>query len=271
MNILGYSTNMYGWTERWKRDGKAPDWDAIFRACAEASLDAVEIDASSDKLALARSHGLRVSATYVGLPLHVPFASIDADRNVRPFAERLAAAGGSDFLINADPLDWKQPAAKTESELMQQGENLSRIAEILKPYGLRLCMHNHAADRANAQGDLRSVTAYADPQVGLCVDIGWAHAAGCDPLAWARAHADRIFAFHFRNQVGVTPTEDLLEGEIDIAALMALPELNAYEGWLSLELWHPQSMQPKRTMTEDVRRSIRHLKTLLHPNPTFLT
>ncbi|PFP29555.1 hypothetical protein COJ96_10455 [Bacillus sp. AFS073361] len=113
MNIRGFSSNMYGWAERWKRDGKTPEWDELFRACAEAGLDAVEIDADTEKLKLARSYGLAVSASYIGLPLHVPFNTLDVERSVLPIAERLAAAEGSDLLLNADPINWKNVIAKS--------------------------------------------------------------------------------------------------------------------------------------------------------------
>ncbi|MGO4276360.1 hypothetical protein AB4Z22_42160, partial [Paenibacillus sp. TAF58] len=66
MNIRGFSSNMYGWFERWKSDGKEPVWEDLYRACAEAGLDAVETDATPEKLALVRSYGLTVSASYMG-------------------------------------------------------------------------------------------------------------------------------------------------------------------------------------------------------------
>lgn len=55
---------MYGWTERWKMDGKKPQWEDLFHACAEAGLDAVEIDADTEKLKLARSFGGRIGLLY---------------------------------------------------------------------------------------------------------------------------------------------------------------------------------------------------------------
>ncbi|MDQ0972551.1 inosose dehydratase [Neobacillus niacini] len=263
MNIKGFSSNMYGWVERWKKDNKQPRWEEIFSACAEAGLDAVEIDADHEKLKMARSFGLAVSASYVGLPLHVPFNHLEFEQTVLPFAERLASAGGSDLLLNADPINWKTPAAKTEDDFKQQGENLAIISEIVKPMSVKVCLHNHAADHHNANGDLRSVIDYSDQSVGLCVDMGWAHVAGCNPIEWVNTYPERIFAFHFRNQNGKVPTEDLLDGEIDITAMLKSAAAANYNGWLALELWHPPSTQPKRTMTEDVKRSISYLKELI--------
>lgn len=263
MNIKGFSSNMYGWTERWKMDGKKPQWEDLFHACAEAGLDAVEIDADTEKLKLARSFGLAVSASYIGLPLHIPFNDLGVVQTVLPFAERLAAADGTDLLINADPISWKNPVSKSEDHFKQQGENLSRISELVASLGLKVCLHNHAADNHNARGDLRSVIQYADPLVGLCIDTGWAHVAGCNPIEWVTDYPDRVFAFHLRNQRGHVPTEDLLEGDINFVSLLNSAAAAKYNGWLALELWHPQSTQPVRTMTEDVERSLDYLRHIL--------
>lgn len=263
MNIQGISSNMYGWVERWKRDGKKPEWEELFHACAEAGLDAVEIDADTEKLKLARSYGLAISASYIGLPLHVPFNDLEVEQSVLPFAERLAAAEGSDLLLNADPINWKHVIAKSEDHFKQQGENLSRISELVSPMGLKVCLHNHAADNHNARGDLRSVIQYADHSVGLCVDTGWSYVSGCNPIEWVNTYPDRIYAFHLRNHQGNVPSEDLLEGDIDFSALMASAASIHYNGWLALELWHPENMQPSRTMSEDVQRSINYLRGFL--------
>ncbi|PYI53474.1 sugar phosphate isomerase/epimerase family protein [Paenibacillus flagellatus] len=265
MNVRGISTGMYGWTERWKADGKEPAFAELFRACAEAGIDAVEIDATPETLALARSFGLAVSASYVGLPLHVPYADIDADRTVMPFAERLAEAGGTDLLLNADPKgSWRERQPKTDDDLKRQGENLTRIAERVGTLGLNVCMHNHADSKALCEADLRSVVEFAGESVGLCVDTGWAHSAGCDPTEWVRQYPERVFAFHLRNQSGRVPTEDLTEGDIDFAGLFRAAEAANYEGWLALELWHPPETKPVRSMVEDTVRSIAFVNRLLN-------
>jgi sugar phosphate isomerase/epimerase len=72
---------------------------------------------------------------------------------------------------------------------------------------------------------------------------------------WLRAHPERVYAFHFRNLRGGVPTEDLLDGELDIPAIVRAAVAAGYDGWLGLELWHPDGMEPQRSMVEDVRRS----------------
>ena len=83
---------------------------------------------------------------------------------------------------------------------------------------------------------------------------------GHDPVRWLREHPGRIRAVHPRNQRGTVPTEDLLEGNLDFAEVMEA--LHGFGGWLTLELWHPQSMRPATSMVESTRRSAELLRRL---------
>ncbi|WP_127585373.1 sugar phosphate isomerase/epimerase family protein [Paenibacillus koleovorans] len=265
MIIHGYSSNLYVWQERYKMDGLDDSMEAILRGCAEAGLDAVEPPPKPEVYALVAANGLRASGSYLGLALHEPYEALAVDAVVRPAAELLAQAGGTDFILNpnAKRVGAEPVQLKSEHELKRQGDNMTRIARLVEPLGLKVSMHNHAAAYELADGDLRSVTAYAGPEVGLCVDTGWAHTAGHDPLEWVRRYPARVFGFHFRNQFGAVPTEHLLEGEIDIAGLIGLLRDIGYAGWLSLELWQPKQTEPKLPMAEDVRRSIAYLRELV--------
>ena len=98
--IRGVTTALYGWMERFARDGVEWDWDALYGACAESGVDAVETDAEPHKVAVARRLGLAVSSSYIGLPLHLPWEHLDTARTVLPIAQRLAAAGGTDLILN---------------------------------------------------------------------------------------------------------------------------------------------------------------------------
>lgn len=263
MNILGFSTGMYGWNERyWLDHQREASWEELFRDCAESGMDAVEIDPQPEWVQLAKDFGLQISGAYVGLPLHE--AGLNIEDSVMPVARRLAEAGGRDLLINADPKGgWGVSLPKTEDEFKRQGEYLAQIASAVRALGLKVSMHNHADDRHNAEGDLRSVIEYSSSDVGLCIDTGWAYAAGFDPVDWVRQYTDRVYAFHLRNQNGKIPAEDLVEGDIDMRQLIRVLDQINYQGWLALELWHPEDTRPQRSMVEDTRRSIQYLKKII--------
>lgn len=260
MNILGVSTALYGWMERFARDGIEWNWESLYGACAQSGVDAVETDPFPHKLAILRRLGLRVSSSYVGIPLTVPFNEIDLDGRILPTADRLANAGGTVLVLNADPVDWNGRAPKSVDEAKLQGENISLIAERIEKLGLRTALHNHSSNHHDAQRDLESVVLHASAEVGLCIDSGWAVVAGHDPVAWARDHAARVLAFHLRTVVNGSPQEDLTTGDPDIAALFAaVPE---FSGWLGLELWHPQPLEPRGSMVDAVGRSAGLVRSL---------
>jgi sugar phosphate isomerase/epimerase len=263
MNILGFSTGMYGWNERyWLDYKKEASWEDIFRDCAEAGVDAVELDPSPNLVKLAKSFGLSVSSAYVGLQLHE--AALDVEKDIMPVARRLSEAGGKDLVVNADPKGgWGVSLPKTEDEFKRQGDHLSQIAIAAGTLGLKVSMHNHADDKHNAEGDLRSVIEYSSPEVGLCIDTGWAYAAGYDPIEWIQKYPDRLHTFHLRNQKGRIPTEDLIDGDINMRKLIHVLKDIRYTGWLTLELWHREDNHPQRTMVEDTRISIDYLKQMI--------
>jgi sugar phosphate isomerase/epimerase len=232
----GVATALYGWMERARRDGLEWDWRSLYTACAAAGVDGIETDPQPEKLAILRDLGLAVSGSYLGLPLAAP--ELDLDAAVLPLAERLAGAGGRVLTLNADPLPGAGP--RTADDARRQGERLSRAAELVRPLGLRVALHNHA-DRIE--------------------DVHWAAVAGHDPVAWAGEHADRVLGLHLRNGRGRVPTEDLADGDVDVAAVLAA--LPGYREWLTLELWHPDTMTPQRSMAEDTRRAADFLRALV--------
>jgi inosose dehydratase len=258
MRPAGIATALYGWMERYRRDGVDWDWRLLYGACAAAGVDAVETDPQPDKVAILQDLGLAVSGSYLGLPLTHP-EPLDLRATVLPLAERLAASGGRTLTVNADPRPGG--AARTADDARREGERLSALAALVQPLGLRIAVHNHADRCDDASLDLEAVIRYADDAVGLCIDAHWATVAGHDPVRWATEHAPRVFGLHLRNGRGPVPTEDLLEGDVDVPALLAA--LPGYDGWLTLELWHPDSMTPERSMEEDTRRAADALHTLV--------
>jgi sugar phosphate isomerase/epimerase len=247
--------------ERYARDGVEWDWERIYGDCAEAGVDAVETDPLPEKVRILDRLGLRVSSSYLGLPLDAPLPDELMRDRVQAVATRLADAGGTTLVLNADPPGLDDPAAAARAV----GDNLRRVADVADRHGLRLVLHNHADEPVRASVERAAVLEHADQRAGFCLDTGWAVVAGDDPVARAREHGDRIGALHLRT-VGAdgVPAEDLSSGRPSMPDLLdALPD---FDGWLILELWHPPQLMPAGSMLEANRRSVQLLRGLLGPD-----
>lgn len=166
------ATALYGWMERFARDGVAWDWHSLYGACAASGVEGVETDPTPEKREILEGLGLRASASYIGMPLTPRFGELDIEGRVLPVARRLAEAGGRVLVMNSDAADAARTLPRTPADVARQGENLSRIAELVAPLGLRVALHNHADTYDDAAADLASVIEHADAAVGLCVDTG---------------------------------------------------------------------------------------------------
>ncbi len=259
--IRGLSTTLFGWEQRYRRDGVRRNTAEVLDDCATAGLDAVEIDPVPEVRAVLDARGLRVSGGYLGLPLGW---GIDADtmqERVLPFAARLAAAGATEMVVNTNAREGLGKSWLRDPDRVRQlSADLGAISDRLAGTGLRLALHNHCSERDLALGELRAVLDCPDGRVGLCLDIGWAHVAGLDVPELAAVHGKRIVALHLRNQRGGVPTEDLLEGDLDVGSVVRGLVKGGYRGWMTLELWHPGGMVPSRSMLEDVRRSVDYVR-----------
>jgi sugar phosphate isomerase/epimerase len=254
VSARGIATALYGWMERYAREGVEWDWERIYDDCAAAGVDAVETDPLPEKVRILERLGLRVSSSYIGIPLDEPLPGAVFAERILPVAHRLADAGGTTLVMNADAFSTPRVLA----------DNLNRIAGAVAPLGLEVALHNHADEPVRAAAELSAVIELADPSVGLCIDTGWAVVAGHDPVAWAREHAARVRAFHLRTvDAAGTPAEDLTSGAPDIRALLAAAP--GFDGWLILELWHPDAMRPSGSMIEANRRSVELLRGLVGP------
>jgi len=260
--MKGISTQRYGWSSEPDRPEAEKTLAAFVAGAAAAGCDAVE-SWEPEIGPLLTAHGLRLSGTYVGGPFHGPFDALPVEQSFLPTARAVAELGADELVVNCDPKgSWGQRERKTVDELQRQGENLTRLADLVAPLGLRLAMHNHANQLDLHLDDLRAVTEFSGEAVGVCLDIGWSLTSGDEPVARAEALGARLTALHVRNQVGPQPTEWLGEGDIDIAALVAVLKKLGYANWLTLEIYYPPGTPRTATIIEDYRRSVDLLREL---------
>ena len=260
--MKGFATNQWPWSSEANRPDHEKTLETFLTEAADAGYDAVECLA--DGLAeAAKGQGIRVCGAYVGGPLHKRWWTLKAKKAFLTPARQIAELGGDYLVVNSDPKGaWNERQRKTEDELKRQGENMSRLARELEPLGLRLLLHNHANTSDLHLDDLKSVTDYAAPEVGVCLDTGWALTSADDPVERARALGRRLAGTHLRNQRGEVPVEWLGEGDMDIAAFVQVLKDIDYSGWITTELWHRQDVDVTRSLVDDQRRTVELLRQL---------
>jgi len=260
--MKGIAANQWAWKSEANRPAEEKTLETFLSEAAQSGYDAVEyLDEGLGEAA--RRHGLSVCGAYASAPFHLSWDELNAELSLIGPARQVAELGGEYLSVNCDPKGrWNNRERKTKDELKRQGENMSRLAKEVEPLGVRILMHNHANHPDLHYDDLRSVTEYAAPSVGVCLDTGWALTSLDDPVGRARSLGDRLGGLHLRNQVGPVPTEWLGEGEMDVAAFIAVLKEIGYEHWLTTELWHRNDTAVTRSLLEDQEQTVELLRKL---------
>ncbi len=166
-----------------------------------------------------------------------PVVLADAETDVR-----LAAAGRPDE---------QRRTALSGDELARALERVQEAAARCRARGVDVVFHHHAATYVETPEEIAAFLDGTD--VAVCFDTGHAVVGGGDPLEIARLCGDRIRHLHLKDVDGarlerVRRGELTLEqawgeglfcpfgeGVVDFAAVLALPELRDFDGWIVLE------------------------------------
>jgi inosose dehydratase len=156
--------------------------------------------------------------------------------------ERLATAGRPD--------EQRQTALPPDA-LARALERVNEAAERCGSRGVEVVFHHHAATHFETPAEIAAFLEGTD--VPICFDTGHALVGGGDPIEIARLCGPRIAHLHLKDVDGallerVRAGELDLErawdgglfcpfgrGAVDMAAVLALPELAGFDGWIVLE------------------------------------
>jgi inosose dehydratase len=198
-------------------------------------------------------------------PLHL--TDPDAFRHdlvdwVDPIADVLAATGARGPVVLAAAETPDRVAASGRAEEQQRtalrGDALKRALELVqeaaercRAKGVGAVFHHHTATHFESPEEIASFVEGTD--VPLCFDTGHCAVGGGDPLELAREFASRIGHLHLKDvnpellervrsgELSVEAAWDgglfcpMGEGLVDIAAVLALPQLQSFDGWIVLE------------------------------------
>jgi sugar phosphate isomerase/epimerase len=104
-------------------------------------------------------------------------------------------------------------------------KTLNKIGKVCNEAGIQFLFHNHQAEFAKiANGDLLYdyLLQHTDPKlVNFEIDLGWAVAAGVDPVAYFKKYPGRFPVFHVKDITKDKQACVVGEGTIDFARIFA--------------------------------------------------
>jgi inosose dehydratase len=243
---------------------EVPDWgyqldaDVVLSEMAGIGLRATEVGpqgflpADPEQLrATLASRGLRAVGGFVPAVLHEP-ARLETELvRVTAAADALSAAG-ADVLVFAAAADdrYESAAERGEAAWGWLFEGIERLNAIAADRNLTAALHPHVGTVVERGEHVERVL--SDSATLLCLDTGHLTVGGADPLALARAAADRIAHIHlkdvdvrsarqledgsgYRDAVRAGLYRPLGEGDVDIEGIVRALEGSGYQGWYVLE------------------------------------
>ena len=123
------------------------------------------------------------------------------------FAEALAELGGSVLVVRPAPYAGQKPTL-TDDEVATLARSWEAVGAAIADHGIRLALHFDFLSSLRPDDGLERLLDAADPAVvGVALDTAEFAIAGLDPVAFVRAHADRIVHVHLKN-AGFTDVDD---------------------------------------------------------------
>ncbi|WP_435143570.1 sugar phosphate isomerase/epimerase family protein [Halobaculum sp. P14] len=201
----------------------------VVRRVGEAPFDGVEFagldDADPAELAdTLDDAGLAVAGA------HVDLDALESD--VGGVADTYAALG-----CRAITVPWLDPEHFDSVDAVEAAaDRLTAVGDALDDRGFDLHYHNHDQGFVDLDGEpALDVLLDAADGVGLELDLGWAGAAGHDPLAVLDDHADRVDLVHLKDYDETTRKPTAVgTGDLDVEAAVELVRDHEFD-WLVYE------------------------------------
>ena len=142
----------------------------------------------------------------------------------------------------------------TPAQWAEAAKLIGCIARAAREMGVRSVFHHHAGTCVETPGEVARLLEATDPELlGICLDTGHYFYGGGDPVAFARAHAPRIWHLHLKDIRGNVLDQvrrekiayldairmgvfsELGAGDVDLPGVIR--ELNAagFDGWAVFE------------------------------------
>ena len=203
--------------------------DSVLDAVAAAGYEALECVAADPKPFRTQLDQRRL--VYAGA--HTTPSKLE---DVTGLIETLQIMGAAD-VCNSGLLDWNE---RSPDDYRRTIDILNRAGRSLRAEGIHLHYHNHdfefeQQEVIGGRTGMDLLLEGLDPAaVDLCVDVGWVHKAGLDPVTFLAEHADKVGYLHFKDYSD-TGWAEIGTGKVDFQPVVdMLPKL-ADVRWIVLE------------------------------------
>lgn len=127
--------------------------------------------------------------------------------HARWFASSLAELGGEVLVVRPAPSAAQLPTVE-DAVIAELAASWTAVADAIAEYGVRLALHFDFYSALRRDDALERLLAATDSRVGLALDTAEFTIAGLDPIAFYRAHADRVTHVHLKNAGAVDDIEE---------------------------------------------------------------
>lgn len=195
---------------------------------------------------------LQMIGGFVSLIMHDPNEESAMLAHATEVADFFQAVGATHFNSAAiTDADWSGRVPLSDSEWEQLARMLAAIGEIAEARGLRHVLHPHVNTVVETGDEIARVLDTSS--VEFVLDTAHFAAGGCDPLAFAQDHSDRVGLVHLKDLVHDVAADlnagrlSLLEavqagifqplgqGDLPIADVVVTLEAAGYDDWYVLE------------------------------------
>lgn len=208
-------------------------------------------------LALMAELNLTLVGVYTGANFIYPDIFEEELFKIRGVAEVAARLGTVHFVFGGGAI---RSTGNTDDDYKRMGENLNRVAEVAREFGMTPSFHPHLGTCAQTPEQIARV--FAASSIGFCPDTAHLDAAGGDSIELVKTYGDRIPYIHLKDYDNGAFLP-LGQGKLDFGAILDELAKHHYDGWITVELdtVEGDKLEVARSQREYLERSIASSQT----------
>lgn len=212
---------------------------------------------AKDFSALLKDNGLKTPSGHYGLDEFFGTGKMD---QLNSYIESAQATGQTYIIIPGINHNF----IKTAADFKGVADKMNKIAEILKPKGLKLGYHNHNFEWKETEGTTfyDTILNETDPKlVNMEMDLYWVVRAGYNPLEIFKKHPGRFTFVHVKDMDKTKPelNTEIGTGSIDFKTILAQAKLGGIQHFI-VEQENFTNIDPYKS----IGQSSAYLKNTLH-------